>query len=105
MFIKKNDYIEVISGKEKGRRGKVLKIFPKANRVLVEHINLVKKHTRPRGQEIKGGIIKKEAPLNVSNVMLVCNKCDKPRRIGYKTLSDGKKVRICRKCGEMIEAK
>ncbi len=105
MFIRKNDYVQIISGKDKGRRGKVLDVFSKTSRVLVEHINLVKKHTRPKGQEIKGGIVKQESPLHISNVMLICNKCDKPRRIGYKMLADNKKVRICRKCGEMLEAK
>jgi len=103
--IRKNDNIEVISGKEKGRRGRVLKVLPKTQRVMVENINLAKKHTRPTKDNPQGGIVKKELSMDISNVMLVCNKCDEPRRIGHKVISEGNKVRVCRKCGEMFETK
>ncbi len=103
--IRKNDNIEVISGKEKGRRGRVLKLLPKTQRVMVENVNLAKKHTRPTQDNPQGGIVKKELSLDISNVMLVCNKCDEPRRIGYKVINEGSKVRVCRKCGEMFESK
>lgn len=98
--IKKNDNVEVISGKEKGRRGKILKVFPKTRRVVIENINLAKKHARPTKENPQGGIVKKELSMDVSNVMLVCPKCDEPRRTGHKMIGDSKKVRVCRKCGE-----
>jgi len=103
--IRKNDNIEVISGKEKGRRASVLKVLPKTQRAMVENINLAKKHTRPTKDNPQGGIVKKELSMDISNVMLVCNKCDEPRRIGHKVISEGNKVRVCRKCGEMFETK
>ena len=103
--IRKNDNVEVIAGKEKGRRGKILKVFPKTQRVMVEKLNLAKKHSRPTQESPQGGIVKKELSLDLSNVMLICNKCDEPRRIGYKMIGEGSKVRVCRKCGETIEIK
>ncbi|MEW6088527.1 MAG: 50S ribosomal protein L24 [bacterium] len=103
--IRKNDNVEVISGKEKGRRGRVLKVLPKVRRLMVENVNLAKKHTRPTKENPQGGIVKKEVSLDLSNVMLVCNKCDEPRRIRHKIISEGNKVRVCGKCGETFEAK
>ncbi len=100
--IVKNDTVKVISGNHKGMVGRVLKVYPKANRVVVEKVKLVKRHTRPRSQSEPGGIIEKEAPIHMSNVMLVCPKCNKPSRTGAASLSDGKKVRVCRSCKEMI---
>lgn len=100
LSIKKNDNVEVISGKGKGRRGKVLRVFPETQRVIIENVNLAKKHARPTQNNPQGGIVKKELSINVSNVMLVCPKCDEPRRTGHKVIGDGEKVRICRKCGE-----
>ena len=103
--VKKNDFIIVISGKEKGKTGKVLRVFPKKETVLVEKVNFIKKHQKPTSQQKQGGIIEKEGPLHWSNVMIFCSKCEKPVRIGNKTLSDGVKVRYCKKCNETIEKK
>jgi large subunit ribosomal protein L24 len=102
MHIKKNDTVKVIAGREKGKTGKVLGITKDQNRVLIEKINLMKKHQRPDAKG-KGGIVEKESPLHVSNVMLVCSKCNTGVRVGYKTLEDGKKVRVCNKCQELLD--
>ncbi|NWF57168.1 MAG: 50S ribosomal protein L24 [Syntrophaceae bacterium] len=103
--IRKNDLVEVLSGKEKGKTGKVLRVYPKKDRVLVEKVNFVKRHSRPSGRTRQGGIIQKEAPLHVSNVLLVCPKCNQGKRMGNKTLEDGKKALVCKACGEQIERK
>ncbi len=105
MRLKKNDKVMVISGKEKGKVGKILKIFSAKNQVIVEKVNYIKRHTRPGGKVSKGGIIEKEAPLHVSNVMLICGKCTDPVRVGAQKQPDGKTVRICKKCGEILENK
>ncbi|MGA6927096.1 MAG: 50S ribosomal protein L24 [Desulfosarcina sp.] len=102
--IKKDDKVKVIAGKDKGKVGKVLKVIGKKNRLLVENINIVKRHTKPNAQNRQGGILESEAPIHWSNVMLMCNKCIEPVRVKTKTLDDGKKVRICRKCSEIIDA-
>ena len=102
MHIKKNDTVQVIAGKEKGKTGKVIGVTKERNRVLIEKVNLIKKHQRPDASG-KGGILEKEAPLHVSNVMLVCSKCNTGVRVGYKILEDGKKVRICKKCQELLD--
>lgn len=99
---KKGDTVEVISGKDKSKRGKILEVHPKEQMVIVEGINRVKKHMRPNPQFPTGGIILREAPLNWSKVMIVCPHCNKATRIGVKVLSD-RKVRVCKKCGEMID--
>jgi large subunit ribosomal protein L24 len=101
--IRKDDRVMVISGKEKGKMGKVLKILPKKDRVIVEKINMIKRHTRPGGMAAKGGIIEKEGSLPLSNVALVCTKCTDPVRVGRKVLDDGRRVRVCRKCGEILD--
>lgn len=103
MKIKKDDLVQVISGKDKGKRGKILKVIPKENKVVIQGINIVKRHQRPIPQLREGGIIEREAPIYVSKVMLVCPSCDKPTRIGAKYLEDGTKVRVCKKCGEVID--
>jgi large subunit ribosomal protein L24 len=103
--IRKNDLVEVISGKEKGKTGKVLRVFLKTDRVLVEKVNFIKRHSRPSAHTRQGGIIQKEAPLHVSNVLLVCPKCNKGTRMGNKGLEDGKKALVCKACGEQIERK
>jgi len=103
--IKLNDQVEVISGKDKGRVGKVIGAFRDDDKVIVEKVNMIKRHTKPNAANQQGGIIEKEAPINISNVMLVCPKCSKAVRIGMKTLDDGLKLRICKKCGESVEAK
>jgi len=100
--IVKNDTVKVIGGNHKGKVGKVLKVFPKTNRVIVEKVRLVKRHTKPRSQQDQGGIIEKEASIHMSNVMLVCPKCSKPSRTGMSILGDGNKVRTCKTCNEML---
>jgi len=102
MKIVKNDTVKVIGGNNKGKTGKVLKVFPKANRIIVEKVALVKRHRKRRSQADPGGVIEKEATIHVSNVLLVCPKCAKPTRVGFGRLSDGKKVRVCKLCSEML---
>jgi large subunit ribosomal protein L24 len=101
--IKKEDTVLVISGREKGKRGRVLSIDRTKKKVLVEQTNLVKKHMKPNQQYQQGGIIDKEAPMAISNVMLVCPKCDAPTRIGNRVLEDGRKLRECKKCKEVLD--
>lgn len=101
--LKKNDLVMVIAGKEKGKSGRILKVFPRKNRALIERVNFIKKHTRPSGQTRQGGIVEREAPIHVSNVMVICEKCNLPIRVGKKILDDGKKVRVCKKCGELLD--
>lgn len=101
MRIKKGDQVLIISGKDKGRKGKVLKVFPKENKILVENINLRKKHQKPRKTGEKGQIITLPTPINVSNVKLICQKCGKAARVGYKVV-EKKKYRTCKKCGQEI---
>ena len=101
--IKKEDKVKILVGKDKGKIGKVLKVDRKKNLLLVENMNVVKRHTKPTAANKQGGIVEKEAPLKWSNVMLMCNKCLKPVRIKMKILEDGKKMRVCRKCGEDID--
>ena len=103
MKIRKNDTVLVIAGKDKGKKGKVRFAYPKKERILVEGINFIKKHSRAKGQAKQAGIIDLEAPINVSNVMLFCDKCNRPVRIGHRFLEDGRKVRICRSCREVID--
>jgi large subunit ribosomal protein L24 len=102
--IKKDDKVKVIAGKDKGKIGKVLKVDRKKDRILVENINVVKRHTRPTAKNRQGGIVESEATVPWSNVMLMCNKCLSPVRIQMQRLDDGKKVRSCRKCNEIIDA-
>ncbi|KPK01090.1 MAG: 50S ribosomal protein L24 [Nitrospira bacterium SG8_35_4] len=103
LAIKKNDTVLVISGDSKGKRGRVLSIESSKNRLVIESINMVKKHMKPSKKYQQGGIIEREAPVSLSNVMLLCTKCDKPTRIGNTILENGKKIRSCKKCGEVIE--
>jgi large subunit ribosomal protein L24 len=104
VHIKKDDKVKIIAGKDRGKVGKVLKVISKKNRLLVENINIVKRHTKPNAQNRQGGILESEAPIHWSNVMLMCNKCIEPVRVKTKTLDDGKKVRFCGKCSEIIDA-
>jgi len=99
--VKKDDQVEVIAGKEKGRKGKILKVIPEKNRIIVEKVNLIKRHTRA-SQTSKGGIVEKEGSIHISNVMIVCKKCSSPVRTRKKVLDDGGKVRVCIKCGEIF---
>jgi large subunit ribosomal protein L24 len=103
MKIRKNDTVLVTAGKDRGKRGKVRFAHPKKNCVVVEGINFIKKHSRARGQARQAGIIDLEAPIDVSNVVLLCQKCNRPTRVGFTSLEDGRKVRICRKCKEVID--
>lgn len=103
MKIKKGDTVEVILGKDKGKRGKVIGVFPKQNKIQVTGVNKVYRHTRPKREGEKGQRVEIYAPISVSNVMLVCPKCSRPTRIGYKILDKKKKKRMCKKCGEIIE--
>lgn len=103
-YIKKDDKVKIIAGKDNGKVGKVLRVDRKKERILVENANIVKRHSRPTAQNRQGGIIESEAPIHISNVMLLCNKCVKPARIKMQRLDDGKKVRVCRKCNEQIDA-
>ncbi len=100
--IVKNDTVKVISGNHKGKVGRVLKVFPKTNRIIVEKVHLVKRHRKARSRTDQAGIVEKEASIHVSNVLLVCPKCGKPTRTGTGELSDGKKVRVCKICKEML---
>ena len=102
LHLKKKDKVIILSGKEKGKKGEVLKLMPEENKVIVSHVNFIKKHSRPNPKKGGGGIVQQEAPLNISKVMLVCNKCNQPTRIKMDTLADGKKVRVCKKCGEIL---
>src|SRR5512141_1271182 len=100
--IKKNDTVMVIAGKEKGKKGRVYRVMPADERVLVEKLNIIKRHTRPSATNRQGGIIEKEAPIHVSNVMVVCGKCNKPTRVSHSFEGD-KKVRVCKKCGNPMD--
>jgi len=97
--IKKNDQVLVLTGREKGKRGKVLKVFPNEGTAIVENINFVKRHTRPNPQKnIKGGIVEREAPMRISNLKSICKECQQPTRYGVKELEKGNKARVCKKC-------
>lgn len=102
--LKINDQVEVIAGKDKGRVGKVIKVNATDGKAIVEKINMIKRHTKPSQLNQQGGIIEKEAPLDASNLMVICPKCSKTSRVGKKILEDGSKVRICKKCTESVEA-
>jgi len=101
--IRKNDTVLVIAGKDKGKKGKVRFAYPEDERVLVEGVNFIKRHMRAMRQARQAGIIEREAPINVSDVMLLCSKCNRPTRVGFRFLADGRKTRFCRSCGEVID--
>ena len=103
VHVNKVDIVVVISGKDDGKKGKVIEVIKDKNRVVVEGVNITKKHTKPTQQLPQGGIIAKESPIASSNVLVFCNKCDRPVRTGRTQLEDGKRVRVCRNCGEMID--
>lgn len=102
MRIRKNDMVRILSGNDKGKEGKVLKVFPATNKIIVEKVNMIKRHTRASKDVPQGGIIEKEGPINASNVMLVCPNTGKPTRIGKDVLSDGSRARVSKKSGEML---
>lgn len=103
LHVKKGDMVRVIAGKEKGKSGKIIAIFSDKGRVLVENLNMVKRHTRPSRTNTEGGIIEKEAALSASNVLLLCASCNQATRTGMRVLDDGSKVRFCKKCNEIVD--
>lgn len=107
MHVRKNDTVAVVSGNSLGKQGKVLKVFPEKNRLIIEGVNVIKRHSRPSQKNPQGGVVQKEAPINLSNVMVICPKCGKATRIGHTIVKDAtsgrnKKMRVCRHCHEMF---
>ena len=102
LTIKKDDTVKILAGKDKGKTGKVLKVFPDDNRAIVQGINFAIKHQRKTKQDDQGGIIHKESPINISNLAVVCKGCNRPVRVGMDILGDGSKVRYCKKCKEVL---
>ena len=102
LHIKKNDMVKVLAGKDRGKSGKVLKVYPRTKRAIVQGVNFTKKHARKTRQDDQGGIIHREAPLSVSNLEVICKGCNRPTRIGFDVLGDGSKVRYCKKCKEAL---
>lgn len=103
MKIRRGDLVLVRAGKDRGKRGRIKRVLPKKEQVIVEGVNLVKKHRRPRGQMDQGGIIELEAPMHISKVMLICPRCKEPTRVGYELLPEGGKARICKACGQAVD--
>ena len=103
LHVKKDDLVMVIAGKDKGKTGKVLRVIPDKGRVLVENLNIIKRHTRPTQANSEGGIIEKEAAIAISNVQLLCKSCNKPARTGIRVLEDGSKARFCKQCSEIVD--
>lgn len=103
MKIRKNDTVLVITGKDRGKKGKVRYAYPKEGRILIDGVNFIKRHARAVGEARQAGIIEREAPIRVSDVMLMCTRCNQPTRVGFRFLKDGKKVRICHRCSEVID--
>ncbi len=104
LHVKKNDNVLILAGKDRGKSGRVLRVFPAKQRAVVENLNMLRKHTRPNPQKnIKGGVVERESPIHLANLMVICRECGKPTRVGYSLLSDGKKVRVCRKCSGTID--
>ena len=103
IHVRRGDTVGVITGRERGKRGKVLHVLTDKGRVVVEHVNMVKKHQRPTQKLRQGGIIEREGPLALSNVLPICGRCDKPARTGITVLGDGRKVRTCKRCGEPMD--
>ncbi|MFP3897989.1 MAG: 50S ribosomal protein L24 [Dehalococcoidia bacterium] len=103
MKIRKDDNVIIIAGKDSGKKGKVRRVFPREDRLIVEGLNMIKRHSRARRAARQAGIIELEAPLHISNVMLVCGKCGRPTRVGTRFLADGKRVRVCSSCQEVID--
>jgi large subunit ribosomal protein L24 len=103
MKIQKNDNVLIIAGKDRGKKGKVRKAMPDKDKVIVEGFNIIKRHSKTKGKTRQAGIIELEAPMHISKVMIICNKCNKPARVGYRALEDGKKARYCHSCSEIID--
>jgi large subunit ribosomal protein L24 len=103
MNIRKNDTVLIIAGKDRGKKGKVRFVYPKDERITVEGINFVKRHARATGRVRQAGVIERESPIHVSDVMLLCSRCNHPTRVGFRFLDDGRKVRVCHSCNEVID--
>jgi large subunit ribosomal protein L24 len=103
MKIHKNDNVLIVAGKDRGKKGKVRKALPTKDAVIVEGLNLIKRHSKTKGKTRQAGIIELEGPINISNIMVICNKCNKPARVGYRVLDDGKRARFCHNCSEIID--
>lgn len=103
MHVHRDDTVLVLTGKDRGKKGRIIRLFPTKNKALIEKINMVKRHTRPNQQMPQGGIMEKESPVHISNLQVICTKCGKPTRIGHKRLNEATTVRICRKCGEILD--
>ena len=103
MHIRKNDSVMVVTGRERGKTGKVLRVMPDRDTAVIERVNMVKRHAKARGPQQPGGIVEKEAPIRLSNIMLMCDKCNAPVRTGRKIMGDGDKARVCRRCGDPID--
>ena len=102
--LRKGDQVRVMTGRDRGKTGRILSVNPQKRTVTVEHANIIKRHTRANpSKNIKGGIMEKEGPINISNVLLICASCNKHSRIGHKTMPDGTKIRVCRRCGTTLE--
>lgn len=102
--VRKNDQVKVLAGKDRGKTGRVLRVFPQRNRAIVENVNTVRRHTRPNPQKnIQGGVVEREGPIHISNLQVICPECDQPVRVGIQFLSDGKRVRVCRSCSGTID--
>jgi large subunit ribosomal protein L24 len=101
--VKKNDLVMVIAGKHRKATGKVLRVLPEENRAVVERINVVKRHMKPRGPQSPGGVVEKEASIHLSNLMPMCERCNAPVRVGTRALQDGTKARVCRRCNELLD--
>lgn len=102
MKVRKDDTVLVLAGKDRGKKGKVHRVLPDEKRVVVSGINMIKRHTKPRGMARQAGIIEREAPIHISNVAVICGKCNAPARMGYRVLPDGSKARTCAACGELM---
>jgi large subunit ribosomal protein L24 len=103
LHVRRGDTVGVVTGKERGKRGKVLRVLRDSERVVVEHLNMIKRHQKPTQKLRQGGIIEREGPLALSNVLLVCGRCDRPVRVGVRVLNDGRKARVCKRCGESVD--
>ncbi len=103
MHVHRDDTVLVLTGKDRGKKGRIIRLFPLKNKALIEKINMVKRHTRPNQQMPQGGIVEKESPIHISNLKVICSKCGKPTRVGYKKLNENKSTRICKKCGEILD--
>ena len=104
LHVKKNDQVKVLAGRDRGKTGRVLRVLPRQRRAIVENINVVRRHTRPNPQKnVQGGIVEREAPMDISKLQVICGECNKPSRVGFDVLSDGKKVRQCKRCGGTID--